>query len=150
MTRGYWNTLEKTHQQFIRLPGTGDAVWYRTGDLVKRGANGCLYYLGRADHQVKIRGYRVELQEIEAVLRHSCGTEQVIAVPYQLTHGSANGVVAFISGVAAVNQGVALNACRDVLPDYMVPRRIHLLPEMPLNANGKIDRAKLMKMLEGA
>jgi acyl-coenzyme A synthetase/AMP-(fatty) acid ligase len=43
-----------------------------------------------------------------------------------------------------------LSACREVLPDYMLPRQIRLLPEMPLNANGKIDRAKLMTMLEGA
>src|SRR6266567_6773132 len=59
VTDGYWNSPEKTRCQFVRFPETGGTLWYRTGDLVKRGENGCLYYLGRIDHQVKIRGYRV-------------------------------------------------------------------------------------------
>jgi amino acid adenylation domain-containing protein len=150
VTFGYWNNPEKTQAQFVRLPGTGETVWYRTGDVVKRGANGCLFYLGRTDHQVKIRGYRVELQEIEAVLRRVCGTEQAVAVPWQVIDGSADGVVAFVSGVGALDERAVLSAAREVLPDYMLPRQIRLLPEMPLNANGKIDRAKLMRMLEGA
>jgi amino acid adenylation domain-containing protein len=150
LTSGYWNNPEKTQAQFVRLPGTVQPVWYRTGDVVKRGPNGCLYYLGRTDHQVKIRGYRVELQEIEAVLRRICGTEQAIAVPWQVIDGSADGVVAFVSGVTALDERAVLSAAREVLPDYMLPRQIRLLPEMPLNANGKIDRAKLLRMLEGA
>jgi amino acid adenylation domain-containing protein len=150
VTSRYWNDPEKTRAQFVRLPGAGDAIWYRTGDVVKRGADGCLYYLGRTDHQVKIRGYRVELQEIEAVLRRICGTDQAIAVPWPMTNGSADGVVVFVSGVTALDERAVLSAGREILPDYMLPRQIRIIPEMPLNANGKIDRAKLVRMLEGA
>lgn len=149
VTRGYSNDPEKTRQHFIHLRNTGDTVWYRTGDVVKRSANGSLHYLGRVDHQVKIRGYRVELQEIDAILRKICGTEHVVSVPWPVANGSAEGVVAFVSGGSSMDQGVVLNSCREVLPEYMVPRQVHSLPEMPLNANGKIDRAKLMNMLRG-
>ncbi len=150
VTDGYWNNLEKTQGQFVRFPETGGTLWYRTGDLVKRGENGCLYYLGRIDHQVKIRGYRVELQEIEVVLRKTSKAEQVVAVPWPVAYGSADGVVAFVSGGSNLDDLHILNRCREVLPDYMVPRKIYRLEEMPLNDNRKIDRKKLVKLLEGA
>jgi amino acid adenylation domain-containing protein len=148
VTRGYWNNQEKTDEQFVRLPEGGGAVWYRTGDLVKQKPDGCLLYLGRVDHQVKIRGYRVELQEIEGVLREACGTEQVAAVPWPISSGNAEGIVAFVSGLARLDSERALERCRKILPDYMVPRTIRLLEEMPLNSNGKIDRKRLTSYLE--
>ncbi len=149
VTSGYWSNPERTQQQFIRLTGTGDALWYRTGDVVKRAADGCLHYLGRIDDQVKIRGYRVELQEIDGVLKELCGTEQVVTVPWPMTDGGADGVVAFVSGVKAMNEGRVLTSCREVLPDYMVPQRIETVDELPLTVNGKIDRTRLVHMLEG-
>ncbi len=150
VTDGYWNNPEKTRRQFVRFPETGGTLWYRTGDLVNRGKNGCLYYLGRIDHQVKIRGYRVELQEIEVVLRKTSQAEQAVAVPWPVADGSADGVVAFVSGASNLDDLHILNGCRKVLPDYMVPRKIYRLEEMPLNDNKKIDRKKLVKLLEGA
>ena len=151
VTDGYWNNPEKTERQFVRFPETGETSWYRTGDLVKQGESGCLYYLGRIDQQIKIRGYRVELQEIEVVLRKASGAEQVVAVPWPVADGSADGVVAFLSGVAnTIDDLHILNRCRDALPDYMVPRSIYRLEMMPLNDNGKNDRKGLLKLLEGA
>ncbi|MBI3668705.1 MAG: amino acid adenylation domain-containing protein [Acidobacteria bacterium] len=149
VTSGYWNNPQKTQEQLIRLPATGDTVWYRTGDLVRQREDGCLIYLGRVDQQVKIRGYRVELQEIEGVLRKYCGAEQVVAVPWPVINGTADGVVAFVSGVATIDSNRVLASCRQTLPDYMVPQKIHVLEEMPWNANGKIDRLKLKQMLGG-
>src|SRR5215467_7053992 len=146
---GYWNDPEKTKKQFVRLPGADDQLWYRTGDLVRQGAKGNLCYLGRTDQQVKIRGYRVELQEIEAVLRRACGTDQVVSVPWPVRNGSAEGVVAFVSGLKALDQRHILAICGDALPDYMVPKKIYLVDELPLNPNQKIDRGKLSNLLEG-
>jgi amino acid adenylation domain-containing protein len=148
MASGYWNQPEKTEQQFIRLPAAEEKRWYRTGDMVQQHANGCLHYLGRLDHQVKIRGYRVELQEIEAVLRKGCHTEQVVSIAWPVENGSADGVVAFVAGVGALDHDGALNYCSKILPSYMVPRKIYLCDEMPLNANGKIDRHRLVSMLK--
>jgi amino acid adenylation domain-containing protein len=149
VTDGYWNNPEKTRRQFVCFPEIGETPWYRTGDLVKRGENGCLHYLGRIDQQVKIRGYRVELQEIELVLRKASGAQQVVAVAWPAVDGSAEGVVAFLSGGSNLDDLHILNRCREALPDYMVPRNIYRLEEMPLNNNGKNDRKQLLKLLEG-
>jgi amino acid adenylation domain-containing protein len=149
VSNGYWNDPQKTEQQFVRLPAEGDAVWYRTGDVIKQDSRGCLYYLGRIDQQVKIRGYRVELQEIEAVLRKACGAEQVVSIAWPVENGSADGVAAFVSGVQTLDQDHVIASCSHTLPDYMVPKKIYLLDEMPLNPNGKIDRRKLANLLGG-
>jgi len=150
VTRGYWNNPARTAEQFIRLPASNgdDRVWYRTGDLVKQDESGCLYYLGRLDHQVKIRGYRVELQEIDFVLRKVSETEQVASVAWPVRNGIAEGVVAFICGACENNRPRILAHCRDVLPEYMVPRQLYFLDDWPLNSNGKTDRKKLVNLLE--
>jgi len=150
VTGGYWNDPGKTGAKFVRLGSSDDTVWYRTGDLVKQDWSGCMYYLGRIDDQVKIRGYRAELQEIEAILRKACGTDQVVSVAWPVRDGSADGVVAFVSGQKALDEGKALKYCRTYLPGYMVPQRIYTLEALPLNLNGKVDRGGLVRLLEGA
>jgi amino acid adenylation domain-containing protein len=150
VTSGYWNDPEKTGAKFVRLGASEDTTWYRTGDLVKQDWTGCMYYLGRIDDQVKIRGYRAELQEIEAVLRKACGTDQVVSVAWPVRDGSADGVVAFVSSQKALDEGKALKYCRTYLPGYMVPQRIYALDALPLNVNGKVDRRGLVRLLEGA
>ena len=147
VTTGYWRDAQRTAESFVNLPGA-DEIWYRTGDLVEQDADGCLRYLGRVDQQVKVRGYRVELQEIEGVLRQACHSEQVAAVPWPVTNGSADGIVAFIAGVEDLDVGSVLGRCRASLPEYMIPQRIFQLSEMPLNANGKMDRKMLAMNLQ--
>lgn len=149
VTQGYWNDPARTRQQFVRMPRDPNTLWYRTGDLVSEAADGCLRYLGRIDDQVKVRGYRVELQEIEGVLRRACGASQVAAVPWPVSGGNAEGIVAFVSGISRIDLDETLRLCKEILPDYMIPRKIHQLEEMPLNPNGKMDRKKLAKYLEG-
>jgi acyl-CoA synthetase (AMP-forming)/AMP-acid ligase II len=147
VTRGYWNDPEKTANSFVRLPHTGDQLWYRTGDLVRQDERGCLFYLGRRDFQVKINGYRVELQEIDLVLREAARTELAVAIPWPLSEGSASGVVGVVSGSDAGLDPQIIAACESRLPRYMVPNRIYHFPQIPLNVNGKIDRAKITEML---
>ncbi|MGA8233377.1 MAG: amino acid adenylation domain-containing protein [Candidatus Acidiferrales bacterium] len=149
VTTGYWNNPEKTREQFIQLAETGKTLWYRTGDLVRRDERSCLYYLGRMDQQIKIRGYRVELQEIEAILRKVCNTDQVVCVPWPVHNGTVDGVVAIISGEKFLDPDGVLNRCSELLPPYMVPSRIYSVEHLPLNANGKIDRSKLADLIEG-
>ncbi len=148
VTTGYWNNPEKTREQFIHLPDAGDLVWYRTGDMARIDERGCLFFLGRIDHQVKIRGYRVELQEVEAVLRKICETDQVVSLAWPVHNGSAEGIVAFISGVNTLDPERVLNSCSELLPAYMVPKRLYTIDELPLNANGKIDRPRLSRLIE--
>lgn len=148
VTRGYWNNPGKTAQQFVRLSAFGKKLWYRTGDLVKQDQSGCLYYLGRMDHQVKIRGYRVELQEIDFVLRIASECEQVVSIAWPVREGIADGIIAFIFGSSNRSTDDILAYCRDMLPEYMVPRQIHYLDDVPLNVNGKIDRSQLVKLID--
>jgi len=148
VTQGYLNNPEKTREQYVRIPALGENIWYRTGDLAKRDTDGCLYYLGRIDNQVKILGYRVELGEIDAVLRQAAGTENAVSLPHPLREGRATGVVAFVAGKPQTNEKSILAYCQKHLPDYMLPKRVYFIEEMPLNVNGKIDRLKLKEMLE--
>ena len=66
---------------------------------------------------------------------------------WPMSEGTARGIVAFVSGAGIDTEGV-LNACTASLADYMVPSRIILMDDMPLNANGKVDRAALKARLE--
>jgi amino acid adenylation domain-containing protein len=145
---GYWNNPEKTQEQFITVSvdGQGPLRFYRTGDRVQRLANGEYVYLGRVDHQVKILGHRVELAEIEAVLGRHAGVTQAVAMGWPVVNGSAEGIVAFITGTD-VEVARLIAAARTALPDYMTPRATYVLDALPLNGNGKVDRPLLMKGL---
>ncbi len=148
VTSAYWKSPEETRERYVRLPGQGNTIWYRTGDRAEEGEDGCLSYLGRLDNQVKIRGHRAELQEIDFVLRRAAGTEQAVSVAWPVQNGSAEGVVAFVCG-SLDRDGARIRAhCKRALPDVMVPRTIYFLDEMPQNSNGKVDRQKLISLLE--
>jgi amino acid adenylation domain-containing protein len=146
VTLGYWNDPERTDAAFVTPPGRTE-TFYRTGDLVTRASPASpLCYLGRIDHQIKVLGHRVELLEVEAALRSASGRDAVAAVGWPRTESGAGGVVAFVAGGGVdVKSTRAKLASR--LPPYMVPRRIHILPELPLNANGKTDRGALEALL---
>jgi amino acid adenylation domain-containing protein len=148
VTRGYLNDPEKTAKSFVKLPHTGEKIWYRTGDLVKMDDRGCAYYLGRRDFQVKISGYRVELQEIDLVLREAAKSELAVAIPWPLSEGSASGIVGVVSGSDPANDAEVIKACQTRLPRYMVPTRLYHFQQIPLNVNGKIDRGKIAEMLK--
>lgn len=145
----YWRDVDKTADRFVALESVGlEALrFYRTGDRVRRLAGGEYVYLGRTDHQIKVLGHRVELGEIEAALRRDERVVQAIAMGWPVHAGSAEGIVAFVSG-AAVDAERLKTASAAVLPDYMTPDRIDVLEEMPLNANGKVDRNALRRRLE--
>ena len=116
------------------------------GDRVLRHSTGDYVFLGRVDDQIKVLGHRVEPGEIEAVLRGQEGVEQAVALGWPVIAGSAQGIVAFVSGVGSEVDRLAENA-RSMLPPYAVPSRIYVIAEMPLNANGKVDRRALRDRL---
>jgi D-alanine--poly(phosphoribitol) ligase subunit 1 len=143
LSPGYWRAPHLDTERFVTINGQR---WYRTGDMGRLEDDG-YHYLGRMDRQTKIRGYRVELLEIEGVLRSASGRDVVAAVPWpRLGEGVAEGVVGFILG-GAVNTDDIRAKISKALPDYMVPSRILLLDELPLNANDKIDYKALEEQL---
>jgi acyl-CoA synthetase (AMP-forming)/AMP-acid ligase II len=142
---GYWDDPAASASAFVTIQG--DVPGYLTGDRVFHPrSGGPLEYLGRMDSQIKILGHRVELEEVEAVLREEAGAE-AIAVGWPRTPSGAAGIVAFIAGTS-VDPVQVRRAISERLPDYMVPRELRIVSELPLNPNGKRDRKALLSMLE--
>ncbi|MFF0574808.1 non-ribosomal peptide synthetase [Streptosporangium saharense] len=140
--RGYLNRPGLTAERFVADPnGEPGSRMYRTGDLVSWRDDGRLDYLGRADTQVKVRGFRIELGEVEHALRAVPGVARAAAD----VRGPSRRLVAYaVPEKGTERDGDAvLAALRRTLPGYMVPSQVVWLPDLPLNANGKLDRAAL-------
>jgi non-ribosomal peptide synthetase component F len=147
-TAGYWRDEAATARSYVKVPGMPD-VYYRTGDRVRRPVGDePITYVGRADHQIKVLGYRVELGEIESRLREEPAVEAAVAIGWPLTTAGAAGIVAFVSGSGAIDPTAIRESLAGSLPSYAVPHAIHVLPELPLNSNGKVDRRALQRALE--
>jgi amino acid adenylation domain-containing protein len=146
---GYWHDEAKTKAAFVTPPGQ-DVVYYRTGDRVRRTKDSePLVYLGRIDNQVKILGHRVELGEVEAAIRRYSGIDGVVALGWPVNAGGADGVVAFVETETLDSSALSENL-KTKLPPYMVPRSIHPIRALPLNANGKYDRKALTELLKNS
>jgi acyl-coenzyme A synthetase/AMP-(fatty) acid ligase len=130
-----------------RFPVLWGKRWYRTGDLVCRDDSGAFHYLGRIDNQIKILGNRVELEEVEAHLREIVGTDMVAAVAWPLIDGRATGIAAFHCAPGVTRDEVR-DGMKKRVPDYMIPKRVHILDTLPLGSSGKIDRKALTRMLD--
>ncbi|HEX3681791.1 MAG TPA: amino acid adenylation domain-containing protein, partial [Bryobacteraceae bacterium] len=145
LARGYLDRPDLTAERFIPDPfsQTLGARLYRTGDRVRHLADGQLDYLGRMDHQVKLRGFRIELGEVETVLAQCAGVMRAVALVREDTPGDKR-LVAYVAATKPFPTVAGLRgAVAQSLPEYMVPNAIVLLEKLPLNSNGKIDRAAL-------
>jgi acyl-coenzyme A synthetase/AMP-(fatty) acid ligase len=150
MCLGYWNNLAKTAAAFV-VPAGKTEVYYRTGDSVRRPiGNAPITHLGRVDFQVKILGHRVELGEVESAVRDSSGADGVVAIAWPPCPTGYGGVEVFVEGPLEMSAQIdrLKSAVASRLPDYMVPRRFHFLPELPRNVNSKFDRKALLQLLE--
>jgi amino acid adenylation domain-containing protein len=146
LARGYLGQPALTAARFVPDPFSGlpGARLYRSGDLVRRGEGGELFYLGRIDHQIKIRGFRIELGEIEAALRDQPGVAEAAVLVHPAGAGDGR-LVAWV--VRAAETEPTPRELRDGLakrlPDYMLPAAFVFLETLPLTANGKLDRRAL-------
>ena len=145
LARGYSKRAGLTAERFVADPyGEAGDRMYRTGDLVKWGRNGNLEFLGRGDQQVKMRGYRIEPAEIEAVLLGEEGIREAVVVAREDRQGEKKLVGYVVRGEGSEIDGQQLRRkVGEKLPEYMVPAAIVELREMPVMANGKLDRKAL-------
>ncbi|MGX2039935.1 amino acid adenylation domain-containing protein [Methylocaldum sp. MU1018] len=152
LSPGYWRDPDKTAAAFLPHPraAAADDRLYKTGDLARRGEDGLLYFVGRADTQIKSRGYRIELGEIEAAF-HSleCLEESaVVAVPTDGFEGNAI-CCAYVPrpGYPVSPASLRQQASR-LLPGYALPAHWRAFEQLPKNANGKIDRPSLRSLFQ--
>ena len=134
---GYLGRPELTAQRFVTTD-SGDRL-YRTGDLARWNQDGELEFLGRNDDQVKIRGFRVEPGEIAATLRGLDGVVDAVVI----AESDPVRLAAYLVGPTETDTADIIERLRRTLPDHMVPRRFAYLSALPLNRNGKVDRAQL-------
>ncbi|SCG39727.1 non-ribosomal peptide synthetase [Micromonospora humi] len=138
---GYRGDPQRTAERFVTHDGTR---WYRTGDLGRYWPDGTLEFLGRTDHQVKIRGHRIELGEIEAALLHHPAVRETVAV-------AVGGTTRRLAAAVTVHQALDLDDLHthlaDRLPAYMIPEHVTVLDELPLTANGKVDRGAVARLI---
>ncbi|MFD5799679.1 condensation domain-containing protein, partial [Streptomyces diastatochromogenes] len=134
-----------TAERFVASPYTAGQRLYRTGDLARWNAHGELECLGRVDDQVKVRGFRIELGEVEAVLERQESVGRAVAAVRRDMSGDAL-LAAYLvpqAGPAELDLTEIRAHLGRELPGYMVPSAFVVLDELPLTANGKVDRKAL-------
>ncbi|APW89453.1 TPA: enterobactin non-ribosomal peptide synthetase EntF [Klebsiella variicola subsp. variicola] len=150
LAQGYLGRPDLTASRFIADPFAPGERMYRTGDVARWLTNGAVEYLGRSDDQLKIRGQRIELGEIDRVMSglpdvaqavsHACIFNQAAA-----TGGDARQLVGYLVSDSGLPLDTAALKARlaEQLPPHMVPVVLMQLAELPLSANGKLDRKAL-------
>ncbi len=148
LARGYRGRPELTAERFLADPfaGAGERM-YRTGDVVRRHADGRLVFAGRNDDQLKIRGFRVEPGEVEKALRSTPGVREAVVRAVADDAGGLR-LLAYVVPAGTASDSSALpdaarRHVRGLLPDYMVPAAVVVIPEVPLTPHGKVDTAAL-------
>ena len=132
---GYLGRDDLTKKALVEIDGQ---VFYRTGDLVRFDNSGVLHYEGRKDHQIKLRGQRIELGEIErCLLDVSSKVSGCVVVKWGEDH-----LVAYVQSDGMEEEQLREH-CRSHLAPFMVPSMFIVLEQLPLNANGKLDRKRL-------
>jgi acyl-coenzyme A synthetase/AMP-(fatty) acid ligase/acyl carrier protein len=149
ITRGYLGRPDLTAEKLIpdQFGAEPGGRLYRTGDLARYMPGGDIDFLGRIDHQVKLRGFRIELGEIEAGLKQVADVRDAVVLAQGKSQADSR-LIAFV--VSRSGETPKANELRDhlsgQLPEYMVPAAFHSLEEIPLTANGKIDRQALFRL----
>ncbi|MEU8827325.1 amino acid adenylation domain-containing protein [Streptomyces sp. NPDC048636] len=146
---GYLNRPELTAERFVPDPfgalfDDPGGRMYRTGDLARRRPDGTLEYLGRTDGQVQLRGFRIELGEVEAALRALPEVADAAAALHTDEAGEQRLTGYLTAAEPVVPEPVATReALARTLPEHLVPAAYVVLDTLPVDANGKLDRAAL-------
>jgi len=146
--RGYWGLPAETSRSLKSGKYPGEMVLY-TGDLFKMDEEGFLYFVGRRDDMIKSRGERISPKEIEECL---CALDDlaeaaVIGVPDEILGQAIKAFVAFKDG-QILNERDIIRHCKRNLEDFMVPKEILFMQNLPKSPNGKIDKIALKRASE--
>jgi amino acid adenylation domain-containing protein/non-ribosomal peptide synthase protein (TIGR01720 family) len=142
LARGYLNRDEITRQAFVANPFVPGERLYRTGDLGVWLPDENLELVGRKDTQVKIRGYRIEMGEIESILSQHPFVREAVVIAREDKPGDKR-LFAYVTLTRPATVTELRDYLKKQLPEFMLPSAFVVLAEMPLTANGKIDRKAL-------
>lgn len=144
LAMGYYNNLEKTRSAFVQNPlnKAVPEIIYRTGDLVRYNEYGEIIYISRKDFQIKHLGHRIELGEIETAI----SSLEEVTLNCCLYDEKNQRIVLFVD--AQVDRDYIKERLKKLVPEYMIPGKVICLENMPINANGKIDRIKLKEFMK--
>lgn len=142
--RGYLGDPQTTRQRFVGDAHDPSGYWYRTGDIVRQREDGFFQFLGRQDDQVKINGARLELGEVTNALLCCPGVRQATCIAVKDLDGRQK-----LLGFVVLEEGIDGAFVRDWMRRYraaiLSPHFLHVLPSLPLQVNGKVDRQRLLQ-----
>ena len=143
LAMGYYNNPEKTRSAFVQNPlnKAVPEIIYRTGDLVRYNEYREIIYISRKDFQIKHLGHRIELGEIETAI----SSLEEVTLNCCLYDEKNQRIVLFVD--AQVDRAYIKERIEKLVPEYMIPGKVIYLENMPINANGKIDRIKLKELM---
>ena len=145
---GYFQRPEQNARAFFVEHGRRG---YHTGDLCRM-EGGMVYYFGRLDGQIKLNGFRVELEDVEQNLLKLSNIARAAVLPVTID-GTVQSLTAFVmlekpDGLSSLQRARQIKAALgNLLPAYMIPRKILVVDAFPLNTNGKIDKKALSAKL---
>lgn len=142
LASGYVGNPSMTAERFVNGSSVGEERLYRTGDLACWRPDGNVEFWGRCDNQIKIRGYRIEIGEIESCMLEVEGIHQAVVVVRE-EGALQQRLVGYYTAEQPLNNQEIRGHMVSRLPEYMVPQQLIWIAEVPLTANGKLDRSRL-------
>ncbi|MFO0693797.1 MAG: AMP-binding protein [Polyangiales bacterium] len=141
--RGYWEKPEATAKKLRPGPLPGEHVLY-TGDYCRLDEEGYLYFVGRMDDIIKSRGEKVAPKEVETALMNVHGVKEaaVIGVPDEVLGQAVKAFVVLEEGVTFTEKDLQ-RECQQRLENFMVPKHVVFVSELPKTNTGKITKAGL-------
>ena len=152
VSKGYYNNPDETARAFVNITVDDKTLKaYKTGDKGYFNSDGILYYSGRMDRQIKLNGYRIEIGDIEKNIMKLGNVSNVAVIP-KYKDNKVKNLTAFITLYSEDNDERNVikqikKSLKELIPEYMVPKKMVILKVMPMNVNGKVDRKKLEELL---
>jgi acyl-CoA ligase (AMP-forming) (exosortase A-associated) len=148
---GYWGNQDKTREVFRPHPFLSNGldqterVVY-SGDLVKKDEEGFLYFVARGDHMIKCHGHRISPAEIEEALYKTGKVKLCAAVGIpDPVRGQSIKVFAVPHDGQPLTDDDIFSCCVEQLPNYMLPKYVEVVSDLPRTSSGKIDVATLSR-----